>query len=376
MYAPSPRHRRRLLAAVLALAAAAGSAALSAAAPAVAAIAPTISAPGWRTGFGPITISGNAAPGARVTLLEGAYGFGVADMYRAPNYDTPSNPNDFIQVVTDSSGHYSLQRNLDSGFLFAVEANGLRSHTITASIRVMPWTTVSPSGNGTVDIDIDADPGEPGLPVTVRPADASDTATPLASGVTGPAGAYSAVLTGQGTTTRQYRIHIGGDPGNAVLENSTTIDTNGEVVVPPLTPPTLPKPTTPAPVAVKPGDVQFTKIVYNSPGADTGSNTSLNGEYVRLTNKAKRTIDLGNWTVRDAAGHLYRISGTHLLGAGKTLYLHTGKGTNGRPDSAHRYWGRTGYVWNNGGDTAILRTSTNRTIDSCKWGPGSGTTYC
>ena len=30
--------------------------------------------------------------------------------------------------------------------------------------------------------------------------------------------------------------------------------------------------------------VQITKVYYNSPGTDTGSNTSLNAEWVRLTN--------------------------------------------------------------------------------------------
>jgi lamin tail-like protein len=355
---------------------------LGLAAPATAATIPTITAPAWRTGFGPVTISGTAAPGATVTLIEAAYVF-RADMNPAINYDT----GEIVRTVADSTGHYSLERNLDSGFAFAVEADGLRSPTITASIRIMPWITLSSNGAGTVNIGVVADPGQPGLPVTVRLAGASDTSAPLASGVTGEGGSYSAVLTGQGTATRQYRITVGGDPDNAVLENSTTIDSNGDVVVPALTtpgstpapttpPPTTPEPTTPAPVVVKPGDIQFTKIVYNSPGTDTGSNTSLNGEYVRLTNKTTRTIDLKNWTIRDAAGHIYLISTSHLLRAGKTLYLHTGKGTNGRPDSAHRYWGRTGYIWNNGGDTSILRTNSNRTIDSCKWGAGSGTTYC
>jgi hypothetical protein len=355
---------RRRLAAIAVLATAVSYAAFPAA-PAAAATRPTISAPAWRTGFGPITISGTAQPGATVTLIEGAYVFGVKAMYRAPNYDT-ANPSDVIHTVADRSGRYSMKRNLDSGFLFAVEASGLRSPTITASIRIMPWITLSSDTAGKLNIRVEADPDEPGLPVTVQLAGASDTAAPLASGHTGATGAYSTVVSVPGGTTRQYRIRVGGDPHNAVLENSTTIDSNGGVVVPPLR----------TPVAVGPGDVQFTKIVYNSPGTDTGSNASLNGEYVRLTNKTKKTIDLQNWTIRDAAGHVYQISGTHLLGAGKTLYLHTGKGTNGHPDSAHRYWGRTGYVWNNGGDTAILRTSTNRTIDSCKWSAGSGTTYC
>jgi Lamin Tail Domain len=366
MHALSLRHSRRPFAAVSVLAAVVGFGAIGPATPATAATRPTISAPAWRTGFGPITITGTAKPGATVTLIEGAYVFGVKHMYRAPNYDTPNNPHDVIQAVADRSGHYSIRRNLDSGFLFAVETGGLRSSTITVSIRVLPWITVSSSTDGTVNIRVEADPDEPGLPVRVQLASASGTGATLASGHTDAAGVYTAKLTGQGATTRRYRIHVGGDPDNAVLENSTTVDGNGGVIDPPLK----------APVAVGPGAVQFTKIVYNSPGTDTGSNTSLNGEYVRLTNKTKGTIDLRSWTIRDAGGHVYQISGTHLLGAGKTLYLHTGKGTNGHPDSAHVYWGRTGYVWNNVGDTAILRSSTNRTIDSCKWGAGSGTTYC
>src|SRR5215218_5245707 len=30
--------------------------------------------------------------------------------------------------------------------------------------------------------------------------------------------------------------------------------------------------------------IQITKVYYNSPGSDTGSNTSLNAEWVRITN--------------------------------------------------------------------------------------------
>jgi Lamin Tail Domain len=358
------------------LAAAVGFAALAPAAPAAAATAPTIDQPAVRTGFGPITITGTATPGATVTLIEAAYVFRT-DMYPAPNYDTGG----VVTTVADSSGHYTIERTMDSGFVFAVEAEGVRSRVITVSIQVLPWITVSSDGSGTVNVGVVADPGQPGLPVEVQRAGSGDTWTTLTSGATGAGGAYSAVLTGQGTATQRYRAFVGADPDNAVLANySATVDSTGAVISPaptlPVATPTTPapKPTTPPPVA--PGDVQFSKIVYNSPGADTGSNTSLNGEYVRLTNKTKQTIDLRNWTIRDASGNLYRFSSSHLLGAGKTLYVHTGKGINGRPDSAHRYWGRTGYVWNNSGDTAILRTSSNRTIDSCKWGNGTGTTYC
>src|SRR5437763_8418702 len=50
--------------------------------------------------------------------------------------------------------------------------------------------------------------------------------------------------------------------------------------------------------------VRITKIYYNSPGPDTGSNTSLNAEYVRIHNRSNRTVTLTHWTLRDRAGHV------------------------------------------------------------------------
>jgi lamin tail-like protein len=102
----------------------------------------------------------------------------------------------------------------------------------------------------------------------------------------------------------------------------------------------------------------------------------VNGEWFRLTNRTSRTIDLKSWTVKDAAGHTYRF-GMHAIRAGKTAYVHTGRGTNGRPDSAHSYWGGRSYVWNNGGDTATLRSNAGKTIDSCRYtGSAKGYTNC
>jgi hypothetical protein len=93
----------------------------------------------------------------------------------------------------------------------------------------------------------------------------------------------------------------------------------------------------------------------------TGSNSSLNAEWVRLTNTRTYTINLRNWTLRDKANHVYSFGNSNVyLGAGKRLYIHTGKGINGSPDAQHRYWGLSGYVWNNGGDAAYLRTATAR----------------
>jgi hypothetical protein len=109
------------------------------------------------------------------------------------------------------------------------------------------------------------------------------------------------------------------------------------------------------------------------PGSDTGSNSSLNAEWVRLTNKRSYTINLSYWTLRDKTGYKYTFSSDYRLAPGYNVYIHSGKGTN---TSYHRYWGRGWYVWNNTGDTAYLRNSASTLIDTCSWGSSGSYTYC
>jgi hypothetical protein len=122
--------------------------------------------------------------------------------------------------------------------------------------------------------------------------------------------------------------------------------------------------------------VLITKVYYNSPGTDSGTNTSLNAEWVRMTNKRTYTINLKSWTLRDRSGHVYLFSSNYYLGAGRYVYVHTGRGTNGQPDYQHRYWGSSYYIWNNTGDTAYLRTPSGTLVDSCSWGSSGSYTYC
>ena len=115
--------------------------------------------------------------------------------------------------------------------------------------------------------------------------------------------------------------------------------------------------------------IQFGTIRYNSPGTDRATNASVNGEYVIIKNRGTTARSLTGWTVRDAQRHVYKF-GTFTLGAGKSVVLRTGKGTNTR---AIRYWGSGWHVWNNTGDKAYLRTAAGTSIDTCAWtsaGPG------
>ncbi|WP_320067712.1 lamin tail domain-containing protein [Micromonospora sp. RTGN7] len=119
--------------------------------------------------------------------------------------------------------------------------------------------------------------------------------------------------------------------------------------------------------------IQITKVYYNSPGTDNRSNSSLNAEYVKLTNRRSAAVNLKSWTVRDKSSHVYKFAGDFRLAAGASVYLHTGKGTN---TATHRYWGSGAYIWNNDGDTAYVRNVAGTLIDSCSWKSSGSYTSC
>ena len=98
--------------------------------------------------------------------------------------------------------------------------------------------------------------------------------------------------------------------------------------------------------------------------SDTGTNKSLNAEYVQIKNTGTTSRSLKGWTLRDESRHVYTF-GSFTLGAGKTVTVRTGTGTN---TSATRYWNKAWYVWNNsGGDSATLRNAGGAGVDTCSW---------
>jgi len=66
------------------------------------------------------------------------------------------------------------------------------------------------------------------------------------------------------------------------------------------------------------------RVPYNSPGTDTRTNTSLNGEWIQLHNRCATTISLTSSHIHDAAGHTYTFSNS-TLGGGRYLKVHTGQ---------------------------------------------------
>jgi hypothetical protein len=331
-------------------------AALAVTAPASAATAPTLSGPADRTGYGTITLAGTAEPGAAVHLYESAIIFN--DLQPADDWEHGGGT---VTATADASGHYSIVRYLDTGFFFEAESGGVRSAKITVHMRVLPDLWLETAGAGVVRAHVGASPNEPTLPVQVQQAGSGGTWTTVATGRTNSVGEYAGTVSGVSGGSHSYRAYIGADPANGMLANYSVPRSI-----------TVAGGSAPAPVPAA-GSVEFTRIQYNSPGKDTGSNSSLNGEWVRLTNRTSKTIDLKGWTVRDATAHVFTFTSNYKVLAGQSVTVYTGKGTAA---TGRRYWGRTGYVWNNGGDSATLRTGAGKTIDSCRWGNGSGVTAC
>jgi hypothetical protein len=119
--------------------------------------------------------------------------------------------------------------------------------------------------------------------------------------------------------------------------------------------------------------MQIYEIWYNSPGADYGGNTSLNHEWVKLHNTSGSSISLAHWTLRDKAGHVF-VFGSYTIKPHGYVTIHTGRGTGTQTD---RYWNHSWYIWNNTGDTAVLRNQNGTTIDSCAYkGTSKGYVYC
>ncbi|MDX3456083.1 lamin tail domain-containing protein [Streptomyces sp. ME02-8801-2C] len=111
------------------------------------------------------------------------------------------------------------------------------------------------------------------------------------------------------------------------------------------------------------GGVVIRHVWFDSPGSDTGSNASLNGEWVEIKNTGSAAISLKGWILKDVANHKYTFANLKI-GAGKTMKIHTGQG---RDTTVSKFQNRRAYVWNNTSDTAILTRANGAKVDDCKW---------
>jgi hypothetical protein len=109
--------------------------------------------------------------------------------------------------------------------------------------------------------------------------------------------------------------------------------------------------------------LKVSRVNYDPAGTDLRTNTMYNKETVTVTNTTGVARSLKGWTVRDMQNHVYTFGNVTVKARGSVV-LHTGSGTN---TATQLYWRQSNYVWNNTGDTAVLRNSTRATVHSCKW---------
>ncbi|UUU25283.1 lamin tail domain-containing protein [Streptomyces sp. DSM 40750] len=111
------------------------------------------------------------------------------------------------------------------------------------------------------------------------------------------------------------------------------------------------------------GGVIIYRVYFDSPGKDTRSNASLNGEWVQIKNTSSKAISLKGWVLKDPQNHKYTFPNVKI-GAKKTIKVHTG---SAKDTTADKYQNRKAYVWNNTSDTAALSKASGAKVDSCSW---------
>jgi hypothetical protein len=101
---------------------------------------------------------------------------------------------------------------------------------------------------------------------------------------------------------------------------------------------------------------------------------TLNSEYLVVKNVSGHRHRLTGYAIVDPNDQQrYRFPRT-VLKPGVSVTLHTGHGRN-RPQ--HRYWGQDEPMWNNDGDTALLKKPGGKVADRCSYnGTEGGTKLC
>jgi hypothetical protein len=128
----------------------------------------------------------------------------------------------------------------------------------------------------------------------------------------------------------------------------------------------------PAPASARGGGVRILKITFDPPGADNGSNASLNKETVVITNDGASPVVMSVWTLRDRDGHVFRFP-AFTLRAGARVTVHNGQGSD---NASNLYWDSDGYVWNNDGDVATLRRGNGLRVDRCAYSGAGPVANC
>jgi micrococcal nuclease len=108
--------------------------------------------------------------------------------------------------------------------------------------------------------------------------------------------------------------------------------------------------------ATSDGPLVVAAMQANAPGND---HENPNGEYVTFESRAESTLDISGWTVSDESANTYTVPAETTVGSGERITLYSGSGTS---NGTALYWDHDGAVWNNGGDTVVVRNDSGSEI--------------
>jgi micrococcal nuclease len=104
-------------------------------------------------------------------------------------------------------------------------------------------------------------------------------------------------------------------------------------------------------------DLEIRTIFYDAPGRDADN---PNGEWIEIQNVSNRDINMNGFTLQDSSSSNLYTFGNFTLGASEIVTIYSGCGTNTRTEL---YW-CAGALWNNDGDSAMLRDNNDAFVDS------------
>ncbi|SEH59315.1 micrococcal nuclease [Halopenitus malekzadehii] len=95
--------------------------------------------------------------------------------------------------------------------------------------------------------------------------------------------------------------------------------------------------------------IAVASVTADAPGND---HENRNGEFIVLENRGDEPVSLDGWTLADAAGNTHTVPEGVVLEPGDRVTVYSGAGTD---SGTELYWDADSAVWNNDGDTVILR---------------------
>ncbi|MCD0451989.1 lamin tail domain-containing protein [Actinocorallia sp. API 0066] len=124
-------------------------------------------------------------------------------------------------------------------------------------------------------------------------------------------------------------------------------------------------------------NVQITYVKYDAKGKDTKKN--VNGEYVTVTNKSRKKVNLAGWTIgqkprlADSKYVFYFPARNVVVAPGASVTMRMGEG---KKTKKYVYQGFRKHVLPNVKGAVYLFDPADRRVDGCTWNSKAGGKKC